>query len=317
MKVLYAARMARFDLLRVVCGLACCVTKWDAQCDRRLHRLMCYINSSLHVRMVGWMGDPIDKVGLHLYADADFAGDLATSRSTSGVFLCVRGEDSFMGLAGISKRQTCVSHSTPESEIVAADAALRLVGLPALQLWDRLLPQPAHILFHEDNQAMIRICETGRNPTMRHLGRTHRVDVAWLHERFASPDVTLQYVVTDEQCADIFTKGFQRPRQMASRVHLNCTRGPCCVLGNPRAGAGGGGVSVRFGRFRWREPRCGGAPRTVPGFQWREKRRGRPFPAPSARGSAPRGDHLGLPSLRVARRSTLASSWPIDLQWRD
>ena len=35
MKLLYAARMARFDLLRATCGLACCVTKWDAACDAR------------------------------------------------------------------------------------------------------------------------------------------------------------------------------------------------------------------------------------------------------------------------------------------
>ena len=41
MKVLYGARMARFDLLRAVCSLACSITKWDKDCDRKLHRLMC------------------------------------------------------------------------------------------------------------------------------------------------------------------------------------------------------------------------------------------------------------------------------------
>ena len=42
-------------------------------------------------------------------------------------------------LNGVSKKQTCVSHSTPETEIVAAIAAVRLEGLPALQLWDIVL----------------------------------------------------------------------------------------------------------------------------------------------------------------------------------
>ncbi len=37
--------------------------------------------------------------------------------------------------------------------------------------------------FQEDNQAMIRVIETGRNPTKRHLGRVHRVATSWLHER--------------------------------------------------------------------------------------------------------------------------------------
>ena len=41
MKVLYAARMARFDLLRATAFLACYVTKWIEEHDRRLHRLMC------------------------------------------------------------------------------------------------------------------------------------------------------------------------------------------------------------------------------------------------------------------------------------
>ena len=41
MKILYAARMARFDLLRAVCHLACFITKWTPECDKRPHRLVC------------------------------------------------------------------------------------------------------------------------------------------------------------------------------------------------------------------------------------------------------------------------------------
>ncbi len=44
MKVLYAASVARPDLRRATCMMARRVTKWDADCDRRLHRIMCYIN---------------------------------------------------------------------------------------------------------------------------------------------------------------------------------------------------------------------------------------------------------------------------------
>ena len=49
MKVLYAARLARFDLLKAVANLASKVSKCDRVCDRKLHRLICYINSSLKV----------------------------------------------------------------------------------------------------------------------------------------------------------------------------------------------------------------------------------------------------------------------------
>ena len=71
MKVLYAARYARFDLLRAVCFLAQFITKWDSQCDKRLYRLMCYIASTYHLRQTGWVGDGPGDITPHLFADAD------------------------------------------------------------------------------------------------------------------------------------------------------------------------------------------------------------------------------------------------------
>ena len=88
---------------------------------------------------------------------------------------------------------------------MAADLAVRTEGLPALQLWDTIMQRPVQCQFREDNQAAIRVLETGRNPTMRHMGRTHKVDLAWLHERFTeSEQIKLSYCPTDEQAADIF-----------------------------------------------------------------------------------------------------------------
>ena len=55
---------------------------------------------------------------------------------------------------------------------------------------------------------MIRVTETGRNPTMRYLARTHRVSVAWLHETFSHQDIDLIYEVSSRMCADIYTKAF-------------------------------------------------------------------------------------------------------------
>ena len=91
MKILYGARMARYDLLRAVGGLASCVTKWTRQCDRDLHRLVCYINSTIHYRQVSWIGDLAKDLSLKLFADADFAGCTRTQRSTSGLALFMHG----------------------------------------------------------------------------------------------------------------------------------------------------------------------------------------------------------------------------------
>ena len=57
MIVLWAARLARPDLLRVVNHLATKVTKWTSSCDTTMHRLMGYIQATVHLSMAGWVGD--------------------------------------------------------------------------------------------------------------------------------------------------------------------------------------------------------------------------------------------------------------------
>ena len=148
MEILYAARLARFDLLRAVCHLATFVSRWTSECDRKLHRLVCYIHSSKHLRMLGWVGDKLETLQPHLFADADFAGCLASQRSTSGYHFAIRGPNTCFPISGVSKRQTCVSHSTPEAEMVSADFSLRHCGLPCLSLWWTLLPHKPPLMFH-------------------------------------------------------------------------------------------------------------------------------------------------------------------------
>jgi len=244
MKILYAARMCRYDLPRATCALATKVSKWDETCDARLHRLVSYIQSSLDRRMVAYVGDKLTECQLWLFSDADFAGDTETRRSTSGVFLALVGPATFVPLSAASRKQTCVSHSTTEAEIVAADLAVRSEALPAMTLWDAICDSlfppaggpprspasgarasapelgrraappsgpgsfrlPLH--FKEDNQATMKIIQSGRSPAMRHVGRTHGVCMAWLHEVFAKPEMKLEFVDTLHQAADIFTKAF-------------------------------------------------------------------------------------------------------------
>ncbi len=93
--------------------------------------------------MVGWVGDKKDRLAPHLYADADFAGDSEPQRSTTGVHLAVEGPNSRFPITGVSKRQGCVSSSTPEAEIVAGNFAYNSVMVPHLDLWDVLGLLPA------------------------------------------------------------------------------------------------------------------------------------------------------------------------------
>ena len=213
MKILYGARIARFDLLRQVNRLARNITRWTTDDDKKLHHLMCYIHHTKHWRMSGWVGDSVEDMYLAVYADADFSGCADSLRSTSGGHVNLQGPNARFPLSGSSKRQGCVSHSTPEAEIVAADVAMRAMGMPALRLMERILGKEPKFVFFDDNKAMISVVRSGKNPTMRHLERSHGVAVTWMHDMFERDYMYPAYEVTDRMAADIYTKAFSGSRK--------------------------------------------------------------------------------------------------------
>ena len=85
------------------------------------------------------MGNIAKQCRLGLFQDSDFAGDLEDSKSTSGGTLCIFGSHTFVPISWMCKKQTSVSHSSTESEIISLDTGLRLDGLPALELCDLIV----------------------------------------------------------------------------------------------------------------------------------------------------------------------------------
>ena len=66
----------------------------------------------------------------------------------------------------------------------------------------------------EDNTATLQIMLSGKSPNLRHVCRTHGVNLLWVHERIAGrtgPDaaITADYCKTHEMAADIFSKEFR------------------------------------------------------------------------------------------------------------
>lgn len=212
MGLLYGARMSRYGLLRPVQSLATYLHQWDADSDDRLHRLCSYVQSTYHWRQVGWMGDDASELGPHLYVDAHFAGCPRTLRSTTGYHLAVEGPWSSMPQIGASARQTALSNSAPEAEFAACHLAHKKAFIPALDLYDKLLPNGYHKVVHEDSQAMIQIAHTGINKTMRWLSRNHGIAIMHLYDHLGNPetkgDTQLVYTWSEWMAADIYTKGF-------------------------------------------------------------------------------------------------------------
>ena len=106
--------------------------------------------------------------------------------------------------------------------MVATSHALRVVGCPGLELWQALLPHQPKMRFLEDNQAMLQCVKTGRNPTMRHLARTHRVSVGWIHEQYQSGHFIFAHESGERMPPDIFTKMFSdKEKWKQARMLIN------------------------------------------------------------------------------------------------
>ena len=113
-----------------------------------------------------------------------------------------------------SIRQSAVANLTPDAELAALAMAFRAMTIPAIDLWEVLLPVPVTCYVHEDNSACISVVTTGKNPTMRYIGRTQGINIQLLHEVLGTinPDCPCSMVKTQsaDLVADVHTKGFTK-----------------------------------------------------------------------------------------------------------
>ena len=139
LKCLYLERIGRPDILWSVNKLARSITKWTKACDKRLNRLISYIHHTCEYKQYCYVGNTAKQCRLGMFQDSDFAGDLEDSKFSSGRTVCVFGSHTSVPKSWMFKKQTSVSHSSTESEIISLDAGLRLDGIPALDLWDLIV----------------------------------------------------------------------------------------------------------------------------------------------------------------------------------
>lgn len=147
------------------------------------------------------------------YSDADFDGDVETRRSTSGyVFLIGNGAISWG-----SERQKSVSLSTAESEYIAASEAIReLIWLQ--RLTDELSKNQFETTkFYVDNQSAIRMV---KNPVLHKRSKHIDIRYHFIRDEFKKENFSLDYVRTDDQVADIFTKAIPRMQFQYLRAQL-------------------------------------------------------------------------------------------------
>jgi hypothetical protein len=142
---------------------------------------------------------------LQAYSDADFAANVDDRRSTTGVVLMLNGGP----VSWKSKRQSCVSLSTTESEYVAAAAAAKEIVWMRRLLQDLGCNQLKPTYLFCDNQSAIKLV---RNPQFHQ--RTKHIDVKFhfIRDLQEYKVIDVVYVNSEGQLADLLTKGLDGPR---------------------------------------------------------------------------------------------------------
>ena len=135
---------------------------------------------------------------LHGYCDADFAADVDTRRSTSGLVFIYNGGAVVWG----SKVQPTVAASTTEAEYIAsAVAAKKAVWLRRLCgfLSGRMLPANIRC---ENQSALAMIHNPVSSARTKHIDISHH----FVRERVVDGTLEVTYVATGAQTADALTK---------------------------------------------------------------------------------------------------------------
>ena len=165
------------------------------------------------------MGNTAKQCRSGLFQDSDFAGDLEDSKSTSGGTLCIYGSHTFVPISWICKKQTPVSHSSTESEIISLDAGLRMDGIHALDLWD-LIVTVLHGNTHQNDQVR---GDPKKSPTRKKIhgmiDDLDNVDYVSSNVNSSREEALLCIFEDSEAVIKMITKGRSPKMRHVSRTH--------------------------------------------------------------------------------------------------
>jgi hypothetical protein len=199
-EILYLSTRTRPDLAYAAGRLSQAMSKPTAVDYQDAKRVLRYVKGTWDYGLFYPLEKGHSKSQVEVYADADYAGDKESRKSTTGMVVLFNGTP----VMWLSKLQPVIATSTAEAEYIAAATAVK-EGLWLRQLLGALQGKVEPVALYCDNQSAITLIQQRTAGTQ---GRTRHVDTQFhfVRERFMRGDITVGFVPSEDQRADIMTK---------------------------------------------------------------------------------------------------------------
>ena len=117
------------------------------------------------------------------------------------------------------KKQTAVSHSSTESEIISLDTGLRLDGLPALESWDLIVSVLGNVSRVSDGSGQPDSDVHKRHKSHKKIDAMKDIDAVPSNVQSARQEALLYVFEDNEAVIKIITKGRSPTIRHVSRTH--------------------------------------------------------------------------------------------------
>ena len=130
--------------------------------------------------------------------------------------MCIFGSHTFVPISWMCKKQTAVSHSSTESEIISLDTGLRLDGLPALELWDLIVSVLGNISRVSDRAGQP---VNGKNKSQNKIDAIRDIDSVPPNVQSLNREALLCVFEDNEAVIKMIIKGRSPTMRHVSRTH--------------------------------------------------------------------------------------------------
>ena len=129
------------------------------------------------------------------------------------------GSHTFVPISWMCKKQTAVSHSSTESEIISLDTGLRLDGLPALELWDLIVSVLGNVSRISDRSGKPENGENKHHKSHTKIDAMKDIDSVPSNVQSARQEALLYVFEDNEAVIKMIIKGRSPTMRHVSRTH--------------------------------------------------------------------------------------------------